>query len=375
MKSIRIGNDIRIKWPIVLSGDVEKLKELDLAVEVRPSRKIVDAHNFADRTYGRDKGKDKGRGRCPDFIRKETTVMMNGGIVCRPGTADGEERCRPCPPPKPAHPHRPLPPAPVMLPYHIEDNTLIAMWTADRQFATGDYDIILYAHKNEGGQAVCDQYRFVRLVSHTAQADAPDDSGIEAVIAMQPVTLELSGLSAYEVAVVNGFQGSEEEWLESLRKPAEDAAAKAEEAIGRIEAEVENVAEATKGINDYREHFVDTGINETMPENILTELSHITPDADSVALEFNRAHLGQPDGYRDETHGKTIPAATAESAGVMSAEDKKKLDSIEVSDCCCESLTFDDIDTATGTQGGGSIEITDCCCEPLTDEEVDSVTV
>ena len=98
------------------------------------------------------------------------------------------------------------------------------MWTADRQFATGDYDIILYAHKNEGGQAVCDQYRFVRLVSHTAQADAPDDSGIEAVIAMQPVTLELSGLSAYEVAVINGFQGTEEEWLASLKKPAEDAA-------------------------------------------------------------------------------------------------------------------------------------------------------
>ena len=179
---------------MVLSGDVEKLKDLDLTVEVRPSAKIIDTHNYAD-----------------ENSRKEVTVMMNGGLGCLPDIGDGKEHCKPCG----TRPHCPT--APVLLPYHIENNTLIAMWTADRQFAIGDYDIILYAHKNEGGQAVCDQYRFVRLVAHSAQADAPDDSGIEAVITMQPLTLSLSGLSAYEVAVVNGFQGSVEEWLESLK--------------------------------------------------------------------------------------------------------------------------------------------------------------
>ena len=194
MKSIRIGNDIRIEWPIVLSGDVSKLQDLDLTVEVRPSAKVVDWHNYIEQ---------------PTLHRGKHSVMMNGGIAFRPDIGDGKEHC---------HPHRPKPAVPyVKLPYHIEDNTLIAMWTADRQFAVGDYDIILYAHKNEGGQAVCDQYRFVRLVAHSAQADAPDDSGIEAVIAMQPVTLKLAGLSAYEVAVINGFNGTEEEWLESLK--------------------------------------------------------------------------------------------------------------------------------------------------------------
>ena len=194
MKSIRIGNDIRIEWPIVLSGDVSKLQDFDLTVEVRPSAKVVDWHNYIEQ---------------PTLHRGKHSVMMNGGIAFRPDIGDGKEH---------SHPHRPKPVVPyVKLPYHIEENKLIAMWTADRQFATGDYDIILYAHKNEGGQAVCDQYRFVRLVSHTAQADSPDDSGIEAVITMQPLTLSLSGLSAYEVAVVNGFQGSVEEWLESLK--------------------------------------------------------------------------------------------------------------------------------------------------------------
>lgn len=231
MKSIRIGNDIRIEWPIVLSGDVSKLQELDLTVEVRPSAKIVDWHNYIEQ---------------PTLHRGKHSVMMNGGIAFRPDIGDGKEHC---------HPHRPKPAVPyVKLPYHIEDNTLIAMWTADRQFAVGDYDIILYAHKNEGGQAVCDQYRFVRLVAHSAQADAPDDSGIEAVIAMQPVTLELAGLSAYEVAVINGFNGTEEEWLDSLKKPAEDAAEQAKEEFEQFKTDAKNVID--KNLSDLKEQEV-----------------------------------------------------------------------------------------------------------------------
>lgn len=228
MKSIRIGNDIRIEWPIVLSGDVSKLQELDLTVEVRPSAKVVDWHNYIEQ---------------PTLHQSRHSVMMNGGIAFRPDIGDGKEHCPP---------HRPKPAVPyVRLPYHIEDNTLIAMWTADRQFAVGDYDIILYAHKNKGGQAVCDQYRFARLVSHTAQADAPDDSGIEAVIAMQPVTIKLAGLSAYEVAVINGFNGTEEEWLESLKQPAEDAAEQAKEELEQFKTDAKNVID--KNLSDLKE--------------------------------------------------------------------------------------------------------------------------
>ncbi len=219
MKAIRIGNDIRIEWPMVLSGDVSKLADLNLSVEVRPSRRIVDYHNYVDdATWTECPGKKEDES-------KQVTVIMNGGIYCRPDIGDGKEHA--CPPPKPPRPPRPPhggPFSPVQLPYHIEDNKIIAIWTASEQFATGEYDIVLYAKKAEGGQAVVDQCRFVRLVAHTAQADDPGDGSAEAVIQMQPVTLELSGLSAYEVAVVNGFSGTEAEWLESLKQPAKDAA-------------------------------------------------------------------------------------------------------------------------------------------------------
>ena len=213
MKSIRIGNDIRIVWPIVLSGDVSKLKDLDLTVEVRLSKKVVDVRNYADSEINK----------VNSFKKTETTILMNGGVVCRPDNGSGKECCD----------VRPLyenpQTAPVKLPYTIENNTLIAIWPANKQFATGDYDIVLYGRKNKGGQTVCDQYRFVRLVSHTAQIDNEDNCGVEPVITMQPTTVELSGLSAYEVAVLEGFSGTREEWVESLKQPAKDAANEAEE--------------------------------------------------------------------------------------------------------------------------------------------------
>lgn len=314
MKSIRIGNDIRIEWPIVLSGDVSKLQDLDLTVEVRPSAKIIDTHNYADEIRNNDNKRLL-------FEKHETTVMMNGGLECRRDIGDGKEHCRPRPP-RPCPP-RPIPPAPVKLPYHIEDNTLIAMWTADRQFATGDYDIILYAHKNEGGQAVCDQYRFVRLVSHTAQADAPDDSGIEAVIAMQPVTLELSGLSAYEVAVINGFQGTEEEWLASLKKPAEDAAEQAKKDLEQFKTETKAEVKqditnlnANTGVDDYPVFSESTAYSAGDVVNYQGKLYQFTADhaagawtgTDVEETDAVKAHIVQ--GLEENSSRNIVSQAT-----------------------------------------------------------------
>lgn len=198
MKSIRIGNDIRIEWPIELGEGIEGLGGLDLSVWVRPSAPTVNWHNYVEH---------------PTVYRHERTVMMNGGLGCLPhgDMGDGREHCRP-------HGRPPHAGAPARLPFKVEGNKIIAYWRADRQFAVGDYDIILHARKDRTGQGVCDQYRFVRLVAHSAQADLPcGEGGLEAVVAMQPVTLELSGLSAYEIAVIHGFKGTEEEWLESLK--------------------------------------------------------------------------------------------------------------------------------------------------------------
>ena len=54
----------------------------------------------------------------------------------------------------------------------------------------------------------------------------------------------IQGWSAYEVAVQHGFVGTEAEWVQSLKQPALDAAAKALEAKAQVEATEQAVKEA-----------------------------------------------------------------------------------------------------------------------------------
>lgn len=54
----------------------------------------------------------------------------------------------------------------------------------------------------------------------------------------------IQGWSAYEVAVKHGFVGTEEEWIQSLKQPALDAAAEALEAKAQVEATEQAVKEA-----------------------------------------------------------------------------------------------------------------------------------
>lgn len=54
----------------------------------------------------------------------------------------------------------------------------------------------------------------------------------------------IQGWSAYEIAVKHGFVGTEEEWVQSLKQPALDAAAEALEAKAQVEATEQAVKEA-----------------------------------------------------------------------------------------------------------------------------------
>lgn len=54
----------------------------------------------------------------------------------------------------------------------------------------------------------------------------------------------IQGLSAYEVAVKHGFVGTEEEWVQSLKQPALDAAAEALDAKAQVETTEKAVKEA-----------------------------------------------------------------------------------------------------------------------------------
>ena len=92
------------------------------------------------------------------------------------------------------------------------------------QFNTGrlNVDITLHYPDDDFPDKIRDKIVKVRLDNPLVNPDTND------VIITGEVSDTIAGLSAYGVAVWNGFEGTEEEWLQSLKQPAIDAAAEAE---------------------------------------------------------------------------------------------------------------------------------------------------
>lgn len=205
MKSIRIGNDIRIEWPLTIGEEIATLDNLQVTVDVSPS------------VPREEPCQPKAP---PTLCRQEMTVLGNLGVLKMPCGSEGKE----CPPPTDwrggpvvMENKRPMPVPPMQLPCFIDGDKVVALWTSDRQIFLGEYDVTLHIRRNGMGCATADQSCAIRLVAHSDEADVDSDSGVETVITMQTIELSLVGLSAYEVAVLAGFSGSKEEWLASLK--------------------------------------------------------------------------------------------------------------------------------------------------------------
>ena len=93
----------------------------------------------------------------------------------------------------------------------------------------------------------------------------------------------IQGWSAYEVAVKHGFVGTEEEWVQSLKQPALDAAAEALDAKAQVEATEKAVKEA-EALRASAE--VERNTNEQ--KRIEEETKRISSEEGRVAAETKR---------------------------------------------------------------------------------------
>jgi hypothetical protein len=82
-----------------------------------------------------------------------------------------------------------------------------------------------------------------------------------------------------------------------------------------------------RNLESLKEYLLDNSKAETLPRDLLTTPPSVKPQSDKVTLEFSGVRQSSSDGYQDDMiEGEVdIPAATAEKAGVMTAEDKDNL--------------------------------------------------
>lgn len=94
----------------------------------------------------------------------------------------------------------------------------------------------------------------------------------------------IQGWSAYEVAVKHGFVGTEEEWVQSLKQPALDAAAEALEAKAQVEATEKAVKEA-----EALRVTAEQGRVNAENTRVSNENTRISNEANRVSAESSRA--------------------------------------------------------------------------------------
>lgn len=108
-----------------------------------------------------------------------------------------------------------------VFPYTTEGNMIYWTFFGKDQRYTGKYTAELCENGGKEGMITLDTRYAITLVPHTDM----EDDGEEGVISVSSVELEAAevmlrgprGYSAYELAVQDGYEGTEQEWLESLR--------------------------------------------------------------------------------------------------------------------------------------------------------------
>lgn len=104
--------------------------------------------------------------------------------------------------------------------FTTEDNRIRTTFLGMNQELCGSYSLVLVENSMEVGMTTIDKTVAFILVPHSYMESGVDPDGItttsDNVNIETEITLPADGLSAYEIAVKNGYEGSEQEWLQSL---------------------------------------------------------------------------------------------------------------------------------------------------------------
>lgn len=120
----------------------------------------------------------------------------------------------------------------------IDTNVIAATYHGIDQRYVGVYSLTLWEDYGTEEQSVVDHCDAFELVPCSCDEESADDLSDSSIEVTSNLVIGIAGLSAYEVAVKNGFEGDETEWLASLKEPAESAASEVKKEAAEAIAEV-----------------------------------------------------------------------------------------------------------------------------------------
>ena len=141
--------------------------------------------------------------------------------------------------------------------FTVAGNEITATYKGAEQKVTGVYRLTLYRNEGENAQSILDACDAFELVSCSCLTVDAAFGGAEVELPIADLGVGIPGLSAYEIACIEGFKGSQAEWIASLSAASEEAAAECREVIaefsqaegGRVTAEAQRVANENNRIS------------------------------------------------------------------------------------------------------------------------------
>ncbi len=136
--------------------------------------------------------------------------------------------------------------------FTVAGNEINATYKGAEQKVTGVYRLTLYRNEGENAQSILDACDAFELVSCSCLTVDAAFGGAEVELPIADLGVGIPGLSAYEIAVSEGFVGTQAEWIASLSAASEAAAAECREVIAEFsQAEDSRVtAEAQRVLNE-----------------------------------------------------------------------------------------------------------------------------
>ena len=171
----------------------------------------------------------------------------------------------------------------------IDTNVIAATYHGIDQRYVGVYSLTLWEDYGTEAQSVVDHCDAFELVPCSCDEESADDLSDSSIEVTSNLVIGIAGLSAYEVAVKNGFEGDETEWLASLKEPAESAASEvkkeAADAIDEVRKKSAEAIDVTLEQSNAAIEAVQTEANtaiDAATANLLKLLGTILPSALSV---------------------------------------------------------------------------------------------
>ncbi len=196
------------------------------------------------------------------------------------------------------------------IPFEVSANVISFTVRGTEQRRSGVYSLSLWENYGGIGQSVVDCCEAFQLVPVTCQ-ESPDVSPLSPVELTMPtanIEVAIPGLSAYEVAVKNGFVGTEQEWLaslkgepftyedftpkqlEALQKPAVDAATRADGAAQSANTAAGSANTAAQNANNVANSVaeLETTIAQKEQARNLAENARVLAEQDRESSEQQR---------------------------------------------------------------------------------------